>query len=77
MLNSFEPLWTELDEAGPAGIVSAWTAAATFWGQPLSVRTPAGEVNGIARALDGDGALLLETASGRPVRVVAGDIGAP
>lgn len=74
VLNAFEPLWTLLDQAGTAAIVEAWRARAAFWGRPLTVRTPAGEVSGIARSLADDGALLLETSGGATVRVVAGDV---
>lgn len=73
-LNAFEPLWTELDEAGTAGILDAWRQRAAFWGRPLAVRTPSGEVSGVARTLAADGALILETPAGEQVRVVAGDV---
>lgn len=77
ILDAFEPLWTELDEAGPAGIVEAWRRRATFWGRPLTVRTPAGEITGTARTLAEDGALVLAGADGAPLRVVAGDVTGP
>ena len=76
-LNGFEPLWTELDEAGPAGIIEAWRRRATFWGLTLTVRTPAGEVSGTARTLGEDGSLELVGADGAPMRIVAGDVAQP
>lgn len=77
ILDAFEPLWTELDEAGPAGILEAWRRRATFWGRPLTVRTPAGEVSGTARTLGEDGSLVLTGADGASLRVVAGDVAEP
>jgi BirA family biotin operon repressor/biotin-[acetyl-CoA-carboxylase] ligase len=74
LLNALEPLWTELDEAGTEAIVEAWRARATFWGRPLTVRTPAGEVTGTALGLAEDGALLLESKGGGTIRIVAGDV---
>jgi hypothetical protein len=38
------------------------------------VRTPAGEVEGIAQRLDADGGLVLRTASGVETTVLAGDL---
>jgi BirA family biotin operon repressor/biotin-[acetyl-CoA-carboxylase] ligase len=77
ILNAFEPLWTELDEAGTAGIVEAWRRQATFWGRTLTVRTPSGDVSGTARTLAEDGALVLVGPGGEPTRVVAGDVALP
>jgi BirA family biotin operon repressor/biotin-[acetyl-CoA-carboxylase] ligase len=77
VLNALEPMWTELDEAGPAGIVEAWRRRATFWGRTLTVRTPAGEVSGTASTLAEDGALVLLGEGGAPQRVVAGDVTLP
>jgi len=77
ILDALEPLWTELEEAGPAGIVDAWRRHATFWGRPLTVRTPAGEVSGTASTLAEDGALVLVGEGGAPVRIVAGDVTLP
>lgn len=74
VLNAFEPLWTLLDASGAGGIVERWRARATFWGERRTVRTPAGEVAGVARGLDSDGALLLDLPDGTTTRVVAGDV---
>ncbi len=77
ILGHLEPLWTELDAGGPAGIVAAWRERATFWGRVLTVRTPAGEVSGTARTLADDGALVLTGPDGGDRRVVAGDVAQP
>jgi len=38
------------------------------------VRTPAGDVEGIAQRLDADGGLVLRTAGGQETTVIAGDV---
>lgn len=74
LLNALEPLWTEHAEGDPAIAIRAWRARARFWNAPVAARTPGGEVRGIARTLDEDGALVVEVAGGARVRVVAGDV---
>lgn len=74
LLNAFEPLWAEHAEGDAGAAIRAWRARARFWGKPVTARTPSGETRGIARALDDDGALVIETAEGARVRVVAGDV---
>ncbi len=73
-LNAFEPLWTEHAEGDPRRALDAWSRRAAFWGAPVTVRTPAGSVRGVARALDPVGALLVDTGDGGVVRVLAGDV---
>jgi BirA family biotin operon repressor/biotin-[acetyl-CoA-carboxylase] ligase len=72
-LNALEPLWTELEEGDPATVLAAWRERAGFWGHAVRVRTPAGEVTGVATGLDPGGGLVLES-EGRAVTVVAGDL---
>lgn len=52
------------------GIRAAWSAASATLGRTVRV----GTIEGTATALDDDGALVLDTATGRQ-RVVAGDVG--
>lgn len=73
-LNALEPWWDELQEGDRAALLAAWTKRATFWGRPVTVRTPAGDVSGEARRLDADGALVLALADGRELTVTAGDL---
>src|SRR6185369_12385184 len=47
-LDALEPLWNELQEGDRAGVLAAWSALAPHWGARLRVRTPSGEVEGIA-----------------------------
>jgi BirA family biotin operon repressor/biotin-[acetyl-CoA-carboxylase] ligase len=73
-LNAFEPVWIELEEGGPEGVLAAWSQRASFWGAPVSVRTPAGTVRGVARALSPEGGLVLALAGGGETTVLAGDV---
>jgi BirA family biotin operon repressor/biotin-[acetyl-CoA-carboxylase] ligase len=74
VLGEFEPLWDALQEGDRAGVLAAWSARAAFWGEPVTVRTPAGPVTGVAQRLDGDGGLVLRLESGAETTVVAGDL---
>ena len=73
-LTKLEPLWDETQEGDRAAIVAAWSAQATHWGAWLRVRTPAGEVEGVAQRLDADGGLVLRLASGAETTILAGDV---
>ena len=73
-LSSLEPMWDEHQE-GDAGVaLEAWRARARFWGQPVTVRAPGGMLHGNAMSLAEDGALIVRTANGEDVRVLAGDV---
>lgn len=63
--------WREL---GFAPVRQAWLARAVGLNQPIVVRLPDKELNGTFAALDGDGALLLDQADGRRLRIDAGDV---
>ena len=58
----FEPLRT------------AWTASAAGLGRPCVARVGDLVIEGVAEALDADGALLLRLASGQLQRITAGDV---
>ena len=73
-LNELEGLWLVLRSGGQADVLAQWSARARFWGRPVVVRTPAGEVRGTARALDADGALVLAGPDGAALAVRAGDL---
>lgn len=55
------------------GLEEAWLARALGIGQRIEVDTPSGRRSGVASGLDGDGALLLETAGGIE-RLLAADV---
>lgn len=73
-LDAFEPLWIAHEEGGREQVLAAWRARAGFFGQPVRVRTARGELSGVARTVDDDGALVLTLESGVPVSVLAGDL---
>lgn len=73
-LNALEPLWTALQEGGREEVLDAWRARASFWGAIVKVRTPAGEIRGVARTLDPEGGLVLRLDSGSETTVLAGDV---
>jgi BirA family biotin operon repressor/biotin-[acetyl-CoA-carboxylase] ligase len=72
-LNALEPLWTDLEEGDRAAVLAAWRERASFWGRAVRVRTPVGEVAGVARGLDPGGGLVIER-DGEAVTVLAGDL---
>lgn len=63
-------------EDGFSEVAAAWEGfAAPLLGRPMTVTASGGTATGIARGLDRDGALLLETEPGWPPRrIVAGDV---
>jgi BirA family biotin operon repressor/biotin-[acetyl-CoA-carboxylase] ligase len=73
-LNALEPLWTAHQEGGRAEVLAAWKQRASFWGESVSVRTPAGRLDGVAHDLDGNGGLVLRLADGGHVVALAGDL---
>ncbi|NLV73196.1 MAG: biotin--[acetyl-CoA-carboxylase] ligase [Chloroflexi bacterium] len=54
--------------------VDAWRARLATLGQNVEVGTPEGLVTGVAEDVDGDGALLVRTPSGKLVTILAGDV---
>ena len=73
-LTELEPLWNESQEGDRAVVLAEWSRWGAHWGEWVSVRTPAGNVAGIALRLDPDGGLVLRTEAGTELTVVAGDI---
>jgi len=73
-LGALERLWDEHQEGDATAALDAWRARARFWGERLTVRTPAGDVSGIAHALAPDGGLILRTDAGTEVKIVTGDV---
>lgn len=76
LLAHLEKLYAVWVEGGFSGVAEEWEEfAAPLLGRPMTVSASGGTVTGIARGLDRDGALLLETEPGRPPRrIVAGDV---
>ncbi|MEK7823568.1 MAG: biotin--[acetyl-CoA-carboxylase] ligase [Candidatus Eisenbacteria bacterium] len=73
-LNALEPLWVGLQDGSRDSVLEAWKRRAGFWGQVVTVRTPAGPVTGVARDLSADGGLVLRLEGGGEVVVLAGDL---
>jgi BirA family biotin operon repressor/biotin-[acetyl-CoA-carboxylase] ligase len=73
-LNALEPLWVGLQDGSRASVLEAWKRRAGFWGQVVTVRTPAGPITGVARDLSVDGGLVLRLESGGEVVALAGDL---
>jgi BirA family transcriptional regulator, biotin operon repressor / biotin---[acetyl-CoA-carboxylase] ligase len=59
---------------GLAELIGEWKAHSHTLGTQVRVRSESGHEEGLAVDLDDDGALLLERADGRRVRVVAGEL---
>lgn len=67
--------WLQIWHAlGFAAIADAWTARAHGLGEPCVARLGHETVEGIAEALDADGALRLRLANGSLRRITAGDV---
>lgn len=62
------------DGRGFAEVRSAWVARAGAIGEPIVVRSATGEIAGLYRGLDEDGALLVEAEEGRTIKVSHGDV---
>lgn len=74
VLRELQPLWADVLSRDRAGVLEQWSRHAAHWGQPVTVRTPRGEVTGVALRLDPDGGLVLRSEAGPEITVVAGDV---
>jgi BirA family biotin operon repressor/biotin-[acetyl-CoA-carboxylase] ligase len=70
----FLPLYRNWESEGFAAIRASWLARAHGYGGPVTVRLDHATLEGRFAALDGQGALLLETADGGRRTVTAGDL---
>ncbi|HEV2105295.1 MAG TPA: biotin--[acetyl-CoA-carboxylase] ligase, partial [Candidatus Eisenbacteria bacterium] len=73
-LNALEPLWDALAAGDAEAVRAGWSAQAAFWGERVTVATPGGAVDGVARRLDPGGGLVLRLDSGVEATVLAGDL---
>lgn len=68
-------LWYDAVSSDPASVVAAWRARALpWWGEPIEIRIGGETLRARLRALDADGALVIETPDGRARRVVSGEV---
>jgi BirA family biotin operon repressor/biotin-[acetyl-CoA-carboxylase] ligase len=71
-----DALWARLavlERGGVAAIVADWRTVAVGLGRPVTVRSAAGVLDGVAVDVDDDGALLVQS-DGTLHRVLAGDV---
>lgn len=74
LLRALDGLYADVQREGFAPVLAAWRTYAVTLGRPVRVIAAAGETfDGVAADIDGEGALLIDTASGRR-RVLAGDV---
>ena len=74
LLRAVDVLYQEVQREGFAPVLAAWRKYAVTLGQTVRVIGPAGEeFEGVAADIDADGALFVDTATGRR-RVLAGDV---
>jgi BirA family transcriptional regulator, biotin operon repressor / biotin---[acetyl-CoA-carboxylase] ligase len=74
VLGALERWIDRLISDGPRPVIEAWLTYADWIGQPLTVSTPQGELQGVALGLDERGALRLRRADGSEISVTAGDV---
>lgn len=76
ILDELAPLCAELASGGPAfrGVADEWRAASQTLGRRIRVRTPRGECEGVAAALDDAGVLHLQLDDGSRLPILTGDI---
>lgn len=77
VLDELEVCYLSLQNGQNGHIFRAWQDALATLGKSVTVRDPAGEVNGIAVRVDPDGALVVKSRGGEEKRVLAGDVGYP
>ena len=75
LLEKLERYYLELEQRGPAAIISAWKKNSDMLGRKVSVMQNGKTVlEGTAADLAGDGSLVIKTDKGDNVSVVSGDI---
>jgi BirA family biotin operon repressor/biotin-[acetyl-CoA-carboxylase] ligase len=71
---AFEARLLGLRAGERARVCDAWSERAAFWGEPITVRAPGGDVTGVALRLDERGGLVLRLESGAEWTAIAGDL---
>ena len=74
LIDGLADLFASYAESGFAPYRAEWRAADLLNGRRVKLDDAAAPASGIARGIDGDGALLIETASGAHTRVLSGDV---
>lgn len=74
MLAELEQLYELYIQEGFAPIGHLWEALSVTLGQRVTVNTPAGDVSGLATALDPSGALVLAEDDGKLRTIFSGEV---
>jgi BirA family biotin operon repressor/biotin-[acetyl-CoA-carboxylase] ligase len=74
LLARFEALEDDWRRGGFAAVAPRWRALSVLDGRRVVVNAPGESYDGVCAGIDDDGALLLETGTGAPRRVLAGDV---
>ncbi len=74
VMNELEQLYNLYEEEGFAPIRHLWEALSVTLGKRVTVKTPQGELGGIAEALDESGALVLLDDTGKTITIFSGDV---
>jgi BirA family biotin operon repressor/biotin-[acetyl-CoA-carboxylase] ligase len=74
LIEGLAELFASYEESGFAPYRAEWRAADFLNGRRVKLDDSAAPASGIARGIDGDGALLIETAGGQRRRVISGDV---
>jgi BirA family biotin operon repressor/biotin-[acetyl-CoA-carboxylase] ligase len=73
ILNRLEPYIDLLSGGNPANILTRWRRYAPMLGKPVTLDQNGAILQGIAKDIDNDGSLIVET-NGKTLHVVAGDV---
>jgi BirA family transcriptional regulator, biotin operon repressor / biotin---[acetyl-CoA-carboxylase] ligase len=74
LIDGLADLFASFAATGFAPYRSEWRDADYLLGRRVKLDDPAAPASGTARGIDGDGALLIETAGGARRRVISGDV---
>lgn len=74
VMNELEQLYNLYEEEGFAPIRHLWEALSVTLGKRVTVKTPRGETEGTAEALDETGALVLLDDTGNIITIFSGDV---
>lgn len=74
VMNELEELYTLYEQEGFTPIKHLWEALSIMLGKRVAIKTPQGEVSGVADALDESGALILLDDKGEPFKLFSGEV---
>jgi BirA family biotin operon repressor/biotin-[acetyl-CoA-carboxylase] ligase len=74
ILNDLANAYDRADREGVAWIVPAWRSRTAMLGRPITFHRDGAQVHGLAEDIAADGSLLVRTADGSAVALVAGEV---